>query len=514
MTGFSKIGLHLDLRVQVPPLPALRRMAQEAAELGVNTLIVEWEASFPFDRHAVISGPLAYTPDEVREFLCDCAHWGLDVIPLQQCFGHVEYILRHERYAGLRESESDLCQVCPCHTEEALVVFRDIFQEIGALHESPYFHIGGDETYLLGDCPRCQKRVQTEGKSGLYVTYFKRLAEEVIRQGRRPLLWIDMLLKYPEAAAEMPGECVFVDWNYGWPVDRFGDFAGLSALPFEFWGAVAMRSAPDNHSSHAWVAHLQNLRDYVPVARSMGFRGLIMTSWSTSGVYGYDWENVGRPLALHPVRRVTPHAGLKILMKAFAQAAFCDAPLDGRAFLLRYAKEQFGLTEAEAENFREALLLSDRSTDQTTFLAGAPSDAPKARLLMEQLQPQRREGEFERYRHLVLKTEHYERVLKLENEVQSERYKMGSRKLFAKRAQGLLEEGEKLADRFEKLYAGELYPTELRQESDYHLRRIRSLVERTAGLRPPARPATEPAGPPIEFGAALSRQCELVSPSV
>ncbi|MFR6033300.1 MAG: hypothetical protein ACLUKN_09085 [Bacilli bacterium] len=28
---------------------------------------------------------------------------GIDVIPLQNCFGHCEYILRHDRYINLRE---------------------------------------------------------------------------------------------------------------------------------------------------------------------------------------------------------------------------------------------------------------------------------------------------------------------------------------------------------------------------------------------------------------------------
>lgn len=483
MTGFSKIGLHLDLRVQVPPLPALKRIAREAAELGVNTLIVEWEASFPFDRHAVISSAYAYRPEEVREFLGECGRLGLDVIPLQQCFGHVEYILRHERYGHLREDEGDLCQICPCRGREAVAVFREIFREVAAVHDSEYFHIGGDETYLLGDCPRCRKRAETEGKSRLYVDYLRLVAEEVIRQGRRPLLWVDMLLKHPEAAAEMPRECVFVDWNYGWAVDRFGDFAGLSALPFEFWGAVAMRSAPDNHSSHAWVTHLENLRDYVPVARAAGFRGLVMTSWSTSGIYGYEWENSGRPLELFPVRRVTPHAGLRILMEAFMEAALVEAALDGGEFLSRYAQERFGMNEADATTFREALWLSDRSGERADRRERGAGDGRKARAFMERLKPERNEREFERYRMMVDLTDYDERVLSLEAQLQSESYTLQSKGDFGQRATALLEEGQVLGERFEKLYEGELYPDELREETEYRLKRIAGMVQKTVGRR-------------------------------
>lgn len=478
--AFSKIGLHLDLRVQVPPLPALRRMAQEAAGLGVNTLIMEWEASFPFHRHAVISGPLAYTPDEVQAFLRDCAGWGLDVIPLQQCFGHVEYILRHARYAALRESATDLCQVCPSRGEEAVGVFADIFREVAALHDSSFFHIGGDETYLLGECPHCRKQAETIGKSRLYVGYLRRLAEAVVQLGKRPLLWADMLLKYPEAVEEMPRECVFVDWNYGWPLNKFGDFRSLAALPFEVWGAVAMRSAPDNHSSHAWVTHLENLRQYIPVAREMNFRGIVMTSWSTSGIYGYEWEMTGRPLALFPVRRATPHAGLPILMEAFAAAWKQEGPLDGPEFVASYARARFGFDQADGQNFRDALWLSDRSEGWETR-PDAQGDLRKAAALLERLRPLRNRKEFARYRLLVKFGEYQSRVLQLDTTVQSRGFSREDRDTLRRQAEALVEEGEILEREFDNLYEGELHPGELAEESRYRMKRIRNLAARLGG---------------------------------
>ncbi|MEO8206927.1 MAG: family 20 glycosylhydrolase, partial [Chthoniobacterales bacterium] len=154
--SFQKIGFHIDLRVQAMPIQALRRQAKELAAMGYNTLMVEWEGTYPFKKHAVISNKYSYTRKEIAEFIRDCKTWGLDVIPLQQCFGHVEYILQHARYAGLREDNRDLCQLCPCKTEEALKVFSEIFSDIAAMHPSPFIHIGGDETYLLGNCPQCQ----------------------------------------------------------------------------------------------------------------------------------------------------------------------------------------------------------------------------------------------------------------------------------------------------------------------------------------------------------------------
>ncbi|MFI5157193.1 MAG: hypothetical protein ACHQEM_13460, partial [Chitinophagales bacterium] len=41
-------GFHLDLRIQPMKMSALREFARELHEKGINTLIMEWEATFPF----------------------------------------------------------------------------------------------------------------------------------------------------------------------------------------------------------------------------------------------------------------------------------------------------------------------------------------------------------------------------------------------------------------------------------------------------------------------------------
>ena len=123
-TDFAIKAFHIDLRIQVMPISALRNYAAELAEFGLNTLIVEWEASYPYKKHAIISNEYAYTSQEVESFISHCTRLGIEVIPLQQCFGHVEYILRHDRYAHLRESNSDICQVCPLKGEQAYAVFQ------------------------------------------------------------------------------------------------------------------------------------------------------------------------------------------------------------------------------------------------------------------------------------------------------------------------------------------------------------------------------------------------------
>ena len=83
---FSVKGFHLDLRIQTMPMPALKALARDLHQQGINTLIMEWEASYPFEQDPQIPNRYAYSRVQVRDFIAYCRQLGIDVIPLQQSF--------------------------------------------------------------------------------------------------------------------------------------------------------------------------------------------------------------------------------------------------------------------------------------------------------------------------------------------------------------------------------------------------------------------------------------------
>lgn len=457
---FRVCGLHIDLRTQVMTVPALESVIDKAADAGMNTLIMEWEATFPFDRHAVLRNRYAYTEKEVRDLIAYARRRNIDIIPLQNCFGHCEYILRHERYAELREDKREISQVCPSRIDAAEAVFREIFAEIAAMHPSPYIHIGGDETRLLGHCKQCRKRVEEAGVSKLFVDYIKAMCRIVADLGKTPIVWGDMILQHPEAIDELPANLIVADWNYGWEPKFFGDIDRLYQAGITVWGASSLRSAPDNLYLTQWQKHLENLATYLPYAREHGFDGIIETSWSTSGQYGFSYDNAWEVVDMQPVREVYPLAGFDLLQQAFFAAAKSDTPLDPKAFVDGYARRHFGFGDEGSRVLCDYIFMPQQTVTGKHSDEAAIAEAETAcRRIAEKLghlRPSRHGADFDQLRLMLDIRINYLQFKLLERTYESAGFCAAQRSTLAERLRQLLQEGERLRQRFIDLNAGYL----------------------------------------------------------
>jgi hexosaminidase len=398
-------GFHIDLRIQVMKMDALKAFALKLSKSGINTIIMEWEGTYPFTKHPLIPNRYAYSREEIIGFINYCNFIGVDVIPLQQSFGHVEYILRNDRYKDLREDQKDFSQVCPLQTEQDKALFTDLYTDLASTHTSKYIHIGGDETYLLGHDERCRLKAAKEGKSRLYIDYIKMLCNIVIKLGKTPVLWADIALKYPEAIKLLPKGTVFIDWNYGWEMNRFGDHQKLMESGYEIWGAPALRSSPDNYFLTQWEKHFKNIRDFVPAAASMGYKGIVMTSWSTSGQYSPVFESEEEMAEEYAIRHVYPLSGFNMLVAAYTESITNAKPLNIESFIAKYCKERYGFDADESARFWHALKITPYEIRNgevesiVQFSVKQILDSTKTALeTLYKLNPDKNKEEFEHYR--------------------------------------------------------------------------------------------------------------------
>lgn len=349
---FKVKGIHIAMISQIMTPEALHQLADDVHAAGLNAIIMEWEGSFPFQHNATLCNQYAYTPEQVTEFIDYCESLGIDVIPLQNCCTHSHYILRQERYRHLSEVPREFSQVCPTSGEEADELFRSVFADVFALHRSQYVHIGFDEAGHLGSCPRCREYVEKYGVSKLFIDYIIRMCNLVKEFGKTPIIWADVVLHHPEALELLPKDIILMDWNYGWANDFFGDISPAVEAGYTFWGAPSIRSGPDNIHITKFERHLNNFRDYIPFCREMGFEGVVVTSWSTSGAMEVFMDSGrGDINTIHSRRQVYPLSGFNVLVKAFGEAVNQTDSLDTHAFVRRYAAEEFGFGEKGIEAF-------------------------------------------------------------------------------------------------------------------------------------------------------------------
>lgn len=414
-------GFHLDLRIQAMKMPALKAFAEKLSQNGINTLVMEWEATYPYEKHAVISNKYAYSRAEVKSFIAYCDSLKIDVIPLQQSFGHVEYILKHYRYKDLREDQKDYSQVNPIKEEQCKALFADLFADMVSTHKSPYFHIGGDETYLLGRSPESKRKADSLGMGRLYGDYIKMLCELVVALGKKPVVWADIALKYPDALKSLPKQTIFIDWNYGWELDRFGDHKKLMKSGFEIWGSPAIRSYPDNYFLTDWAKHFNNIKTFIPQGKELGYKGMVMTSWSTSGIYTQIAESHSDFIDLHAIRRVYPISGFNLLIDGFLNAVASEKPFQPNEFVEKYAVEKYGFSKADAKTFWNALKLAPYEVNQgkvnkQNFTVQQLGDSALFTLnTLRKLKPTKNINEFSHY--LLMSNIRYNYLVTMEVEV-------------------------------------------------------------------------------------------------
>lgn len=489
-TDFKVKGFHLDLRIQVMRPEALKTFALKLSKSGINTLIMEYEATFPFEKHPLIANRYAYTKMEIADFVRYCGELGINVIPLQQSFGHVEYILRFPAYANLRESNTDYSQINPMKEDLARGLFRKLFAEMAELHPSPYFHIGCDETRLLGRSPESKAKVEKYGVGKLYGDYVKLMCDLVFEMGKTPVLWADIALKYPEALQSLPPGVVFVDWNYGWELNRFGNHEKLMESGFEVWGAPSLRSAPDNYNLTTWEKHFNNIRDFIPQARSLGYTGMVMTSWSTSGEYSYIRENGSDLVDLYAIRRVYPLSGFNILLHAYLQAVQETEPLNISDFIRSYAHTTYGFTSEQSDRFHEALFTAPYQIGQGEVRDGKGMSISQlldsvtgAEETLLTLKPLRNKKEFEHYRLMA-------RIRKLYVAYQYVEHRANAPEFTVSGIQELLLELKEIITNIKKVNVDYLkmnkkvfYTSELAVDNELRLVKVQALYDRLSKAR-------------------------------
>ena len=138
--------VHLDLKGAPPKIHYLVKIIPLLRQWGATGLLVEYEDMFPFKNELnCLARKQAYTSDDIKT-LQDVANYEkMKFIPLIQTFGHLEFVLKHDRFSHLRELPENPMALCPSN-EDSVPLIQAIIDQVMSEHDDlKYLHIGGDE---------------------------------------------------------------------------------------------------------------------------------------------------------------------------------------------------------------------------------------------------------------------------------------------------------------------------------------------------------------------------------
>ncbi|VDM52495.1 unnamed protein product [Angiostrongylus costaricensis] len=103
---YENIIVHFDLKGAPPRVPYFLELLDTVAKSGATGIMIEWEDMFPWmGQLAIARNNDAYSLDDVQKILSRARDLNLEVIPLVQTFGHLEWILKLEQFRKYREND-------------------------------------------------------------------------------------------------------------------------------------------------------------------------------------------------------------------------------------------------------------------------------------------------------------------------------------------------------------------------------------------------------------------------
>ncbi|XP_039205656.1 hexosaminidase D-like isoform X2 [Crotalus tigris] len=290
--------VHLDLKGAAPKVSYLEQIFPLFSKMGANGVLIEYEDMFPFKGELeILRSPYAYSEEDIAKIQELAGLNKLEIIPLVQTFGHVEFILKHDKYRHLREVERFPNSFNP-HLPETLALLKALLTQVLSKHpHSSWVHIGADEVFHLGEGADSKNWMSHNGgdTGKMYLNHIREVVHFIASQpwGLQVLLWDDMLRKVGIAAIQDSGIAKHASpvlWFYAPDFDtqqigRYIEKYAECGFP-TIWFASAFKGTTG--PAQAWTplnTHLQNHLRWLKVMKvtekmsSIHFQGIVLTGW-------------------------------------------------------------------------------------------------------------------------------------------------------------------------------------------------------------------------------------------
>lgn len=189
-------------RGPIPSLEYAKQQVRTLSEYKINGYSIYAENIYESRLHPAINpygGTI--TAEEIAELIEYARRYHVEIIPQQQTFGHLHYVLRQERYAALGEKHGS--QILSPAEEGSYGFIGDYLGEIVPRFDSEFIHIGCDETFELGR-GKSRDAVAESSHADVYLNHLRRVAALPALEGKKLLFWGEIAAEHPEKLDRLP----------------------------------------------------------------------------------------------------------------------------------------------------------------------------------------------------------------------------------------------------------------------------------------------------------------------
>ncbi|TDG98328.1 hypothetical protein EPR50_G00217590 [Perca flavescens] len=290
--------VHLDLKGAPPRVEYLHKLIELFSQLGADGLLVEYEDMFPYEGGVKLlqaTAQPAYSREEVLSMKEFAKSKGMEVIPLVQTFGHMEFVLKHRPMWSLREMAHCVGTLSP-HKEEGFRLVMEMLRQVVELHPGlNTLHIGADEVYMLGEGEESKLWLASPGRTveQLFLSHVTKVAQAIKEAWPHMtiIMWDDMMRGMSQDTLKASGLVGLVQpmlWDYtpNLDVDRTVSLlekycsAGMSELwaASSFKGSTSVYTCVPSTQRHV-DNHVQWLKVAASLSAAVNLQGIAITGW-------------------------------------------------------------------------------------------------------------------------------------------------------------------------------------------------------------------------------------------
>ena len=274
-------------RGPVPTLEYMKYQIRRFAELKINTLTYYTEHVVRTEKHPEFAPPGgALSIAEWKELSEYAKEYYIELIPNFQSLGHAEKVLLCPKFQNIAESNTMYALTKP----ETLEFMRDIYTEMSPAFESKFFHVNCDETFDIGREPSSEK-VKELGVGRVYTDYMNQLSSILKDNGKRMMMWGDIVLQHPEILDILPKETVMMTWEYS-DYDSYSKWIDpFVEKGFDF--IVCPGVLNSSRISPNYKMAIPNIQKFIKQGIEKGAIGVLNTVWDEGGLHTFDRDWYG-----------------------------------------------------------------------------------------------------------------------------------------------------------------------------------------------------------------------------